>query len=132
MYLKNPPDGYLEPAIDVYALLDEMIANVDSYANEYELEFALYQIFQRTHDGHLRYLPTLIAGVATFGRPLALVSVSTDGQSLPQPYVYEDLLLAESGVSFEPSVVATINGDDAVAYLEDFSQYGTLQDPDAL
>ena len=131
-YLKNPPSGYLEPAIDVYALIDEMIANVDSYANEYELEFALYEIFQRTHDGHFRYLPTLMAGVATFGRPLALVSVSTDGQSLPQPYVYEDLLLVESGVSFEPSVVATINGNDAVAYLEDLSQYGSLQDPDAL
>ena len=62
--------------MDVYGRLDEIIANIAQYANEYALEFDLYELFQRTHDGHFRYLPTLMSGVLTFGRPIA-VSVLT-------------------------------------------------------
>ena len=131
-YLKNPPSGYLEPAVDVYGTLDEMIANVNNYANEYALEFDLYQLFQTTHDGHFRYLPTLMSGVLTFGRPIAVVSISADGYELPRPYVYSDILFSANTSSFEASAIETINGVDAVKYLEDLSQYGSLQDPDAL
>ena len=92
----------------------------------------LYELFQRTHDGHFRYLPTLMAGVLTFGRPLSVVSVSSDGQELPKPYVYSDILLSFNDTSFQPSAITSIDGDDVVSYLETLSQYGSLQDPDAL
>ena len=131
-YLKDPPSGYLEPAVDVYGLLQAMIDNVDTYANEYDFEFALYEIFQRTHDGHFRYLPTLMSGVLTFGRPLAVASYSIDGVAAPKAYVYSDVLLSANESSFQPSAIVTVNGEDAISYLENLSQYGSLQDPDAL
>ena len=43
----------------------------DGFASEYEFEFALYEFFQTTHDGHFRYLSSLVAGVFRFGRHLA-------------------------------------------------------------
>lgn len=132
-YLKNPPSGYLQPAVDVWAEFAEIEAKVQNggFANEYELEFALYRIFQSTHDGHFRYLPNML-GVFSFARPLALVSVSTNGVDLPKPYVYQDVLASFQNASAPPSPIATINGEAAVTYLENWSQYGSLQDPDAL
>ena len=134
-YLKNPPAGYLEPAVDVYGDLAAIISNLESgevYTNEYDLEFAIYRMFQTTHDGHFRYTPTLIGGVVVFGRSIPLVSVSSDGSSLPKTYVYADVLLAASDSDFTPSAVTSVDGQDATAYLENWSQYGSLQDPDAL
>jgi hypothetical protein len=134
-YLKNPPSGYLEPAVDVYGDLAAIVSNLQSgtvYTNEYHLEFAIYRLFQTTHDGHFRYTPTLIGGVFAFGRPIPLVSISSDGSSLPKPYVYADVLLANSDSTFVPSAITTVDGQDATAYLENWSQYGSLQDPDAL
>ena len=121
--------------MDVYGELAAIISNLQSgtvFSNEYDLEFAIYRLFQTTHDGHFRYTPTLIGGVFVFGRSIPLVSVSSDGSSLPKAYVYADVLLATSGSAFVPSAISTIDGQDATAYLENWSQYGSLQDPDAL
>jgi hypothetical protein len=134
-YLKHPPPGYVQPAVDVNATLASIIANLQSgtgFANEYDLEFAIYRMFQTTHDGHFRYTPTLVGGVFAFGRPVPLVSVSSDGSSLPKPYVYADILLATNNSGFVPSPVTAIDGQDATAYLENWAQCGSLQDPDAL
>ena len=59
--------------------------------------------------------------------------MSSDGEELPKAYVYTDIL-AESfkNASFTPSPLAKINGEDAYEYLENWSQYGSLQDRDAL
>ena len=102
------------------------------FANEYELEFALYRLFQTTHDGHFRYLPKLAGGVFGFGRPISLVSYSADGTTAPKPYVYSDVLSFFVNGTAEPSAVAQIDGQNAVEYLENWAQYGSLQDPDAL
>ena len=83
-YLKNAQ--FLSPPNDLYGKLDRMIAEINSYVNEWAFEFDLYRLFQGSGDGHLRYLPTLVAGIFVFGRPLAVVSVSFDGHSLPRPY----------------------------------------------
>jgi hypothetical protein len=64
------------------------------FANEYEFEFALYGLYPTTHDRHFKYLPSLVAGVFDFGRPLAIVSVSSDGDCLPKPHIYSDILLS--------------------------------------
>lgn len=68
-----------------------------------------------------------------FARPVPLVSVSSDGQELPKPYVYSDVLAESlSHATFKPSPICKINGQDAIAFLENWSQYGSLQDRDAL
>jgi len=134
-YLKNPPAGYLEPAIDIWAeiaAIETKLMN-GSYVNEYWFEWDLYRVFQRAHDGHFRFLPSLVAGLFHFARPVPLVSVSLDGKSLPKPYVYADILLQSYQLTaFTPSPITLIDGQDAVAYLENLSTYGSLQDPDAL
>jgi hypothetical protein len=131
VFLKNPrPEFDIAPQ-DLFGELDRMIADVGSYVNEWAFEFDLYRLFQRSGDGHLRYLPTLIGGVVLFGRPLAVVSVSPDGHSIPRPYVYSDILQAAVDPSFKPSPLTMINGDEAVTYLTRLSQYGSAQDQDA-
>jgi hypothetical protein len=88
---------------------------------------------QRTHDGHFVYVPDVVGGVFTFARPVPLVSVSSDGKELPQAYVYADVLAESFGNStFNPSPITKIDGQDAPEFLENWAQYGSLQDRDAL
>ncbi|PBP17869.1 hypothetical protein BUE80_DR011444 [Diplocarpon rosae] len=68
----------------------------------------------------------------SFQRPLPLVSVSLDAVSSPKVYAHRDILLSRKSSSFVPSALAMIDGTDASSYLEDLSQFGDLQDPDAL
>lgn len=90
-YLKNPPAGYPEPAIDVVAQLDNITAKLQNaeYNNEYEVQLDIATTFTRAHDGHFYFLPDIL-GVIAFSRDesLQLVSVSTDGVRLPEVYVY--------------------------------------------
>ncbi|KAF2836962.1 hypothetical protein M501DRAFT_978717 [Patellaria atrata CBS 101060] len=136
-YLKDPPAEYeekVQEAIDVFGEFDKIEAkiNAGSYKSEYEFGFELYRVFQRTHDGHFSYVPDTL-GIFNFARPAALVSVSEDGAKLPSIFVYTDILLATSAnATFKPSPIVNINGEDAVSYLENWSQYGSLQDRDAL
>lgn len=133
-YLKNPPPGYLQAAVDIYGELATIQAKLSngSYANEYQFEFELYRVFQTAHDGHFRYSPTLVAGIFNFARPQPIVSVSVDGVSLPQLYLYADIVAQSAGASFTPSVINLIDGEDAVTYVKNLSSFGSLQDPDAL
>ena len=133
-YLKNPPPGYLQPAIDVYGELFKIRDRVQrgAFKNEYEFEFTLYELFQKTYDGHFSHVPNLVS-LFQFSRPVALVSISADGKALPRPYEYTDVLLSLTPDStFEPSPITRINGEDAVTYLELLSEHGHLHDPNAL
>ena len=132
-YLRDPPSGYLEPAVDVYGTLDDIISRVQAggYSNEYDLEFDVYELFQTTHDGHFRYLPNLVGAIFGYARPIPLVSVSSDGKQLPEVYVYADIV-AQSMNSTSASAITSIDDQDAATYLENLSQFGSLQDPDAL
>ncbi|KAB8336737.1 hypothetical protein FH972_021046 [Carpinus fangiana] len=132
-YLKNPPKGYLEPAVDVFAEIDGITSKLQNggFKNEYDFEFELYRAFQRTHDGHFRYLPNILSIFGYF-RQTPLVSVSTDGKQLPKPYVYSDIVQTQAGKKIQISPVVKIDGQSALAFLENWSQYGSLQDPDAL
>lgn len=68
-----------------------------------------------------------------FGRPIPLVSVSDDGKSAPKPYAYPDVLASVLGnATFTPSAITEIDGEAATSWLENWSQYGSLQDRDAL
>lgn len=89
--------------------------------------------FQRTHDGHFVYYPDSVTGVFSWGRTTPLVSVSLDGESVPEVYAYADVLTASFGnVTFTPSPLTEIDGQNATDFLLNWSQYGSLQDRDAL
>ncbi|KAB8231134.1 hypothetical protein ETB97_008484 [Aspergillus alliaceus] len=132
-YIKNPPSAYLEPAVDIWAELDKVNDKVksDAYKGEYDFQADLFKAFNLAHDGHFRFFPDLLTKALTFHRNVGLVSVSLDGKKTPEIFVHSDIVeKVENG--FDPSPVKTINGGDAVKYLEDWSQLGSLNDPDAL
>lgn len=114
----------------------EIHANTSAgaYQSEYEFGWAVYRASQLAHDGHFVFYPDSVTAIFSFGRDnLALVSVSTDGASDPEPYLYSDVVASLNGTtSFSPSPVTQVNGQDAVDYLLSWSEYGSLQDPDAL
>jgi len=125
----------VQPPYDFHAVYEGIVAKVtaDAYSSEYEFGFELYRSFQNLHDGHFVFYPDSVTGVFTFGRSIPLVSVSMDGQSLPEPYAFADVLTASFGnSSFTPSAIVAIEGQNATDYLLDWSQYGSLQDRDAL
>ncbi|PNS15459.1 hypothetical protein CAC42_718 [Sphaceloma murrayae] len=137
-YLGDPGAEYAEKVqapYDFLGSLAEIRANVSSgyYKSEYEFGWTLYRLFQLSHDGHLVYFPDTVNGLISFGRRTPLVSVSPDGKSAPRPYLYSDVLSSQLGNgSFTPSAVVEIDGIEATEFLEVWSQYGSLQDPDAL
>ncbi|OCL15239.1 hypothetical protein AOQ84DRAFT_329766 [Glonium stellatum] len=137
-YLKNPPAEYvkkIQNPVDIFGGLDAIDKNLTSgvWTQEYQFGWSLYRLLQSTHDGHLVFIPDVIGTVFNWARTIPLVSVSKDGISLPKPYVYPDILAASLGnVSYTPSPIVTINGEQATSYLEKWSQFGSLQDRDAL
>ncbi|OJD31513.1 peptidase s41 family protein [Diplodia corticola] len=137
-YLKNPPAEYAEkvqPSVDLMQGLDDLAAdvNADKFVGEYEFGWALYNLILSAHDGHLVYVPDSVGAIVTWGRPISLVSISEDGQKLPVPFVYQDILAASlPNSTYTPSAVLKIDDEDAATYLKKIGQYGSLQDPDAL
>jgi hypothetical protein len=96
-------------------------------------EILTFSQFQRTHDGHFVYYPDSVTGVFSWGRTTPLVSVSLDGESIPEVYAYADVLTASFGnATFTPSPLVEIDGQDSTEFLLNWSQYGSLQDRDAL
>ncbi|GAB7347877.1 hypothetical protein MBLNU459_g5404t1 [Dothideomycetes sp. NU459] len=137
-YVKSPPVDYAEKIqapYDFLATFNAIAANVSagSYASEYAFGFDLYRSFQRVHDGHFGFTPDSVGLIFNFARTTPLVSVSVDGKSVPQPYVYADILTASFGnATFTPSPITQIDGQNATEFLLNWSQYGSLQDKDAL
>ena len=89
-YLKNPPSSYLMPAIDVYATLDQIRANVTggSYRGEWDFSVALANLIAQMHDDHMSWNSDAFLSGFNWTRPVALASVSPDGVTLPKVYVY--------------------------------------------
>ena len=89
-YLKNPPATYPYPPIDIFAKLASVQTNLenDVYVNEYTFQEDLYQVFAPAHDGHYVLYPDALTKAFDWGRKVALVSISPDGVSLPEIYVY--------------------------------------------
>ncbi|KAI5237072.1 hypothetical protein E4T43_08175 [Aureobasidium subglaciale] len=137
-YLKDPPKDYadrIQPPYDFWGVFDSIEAKVDAgtYASEYAFGYDLYEAFQQAHDGHFGFTPDSVGSIFTFGRTVSLASVSEDGKSLPVIYAYGDILAASFGnASFTPSPIVEIDGQNATEYLLNWSQFGSLQDRDAL
>lgn len=137
-WLKDPPKEYAEKVRGPFDLWGqwENIRNkvrAGSYKNEYEFGLDVYELFHAPHDSHLLYVPDSFGSAFLFGRPMSLVSVSSDGQEMPKPYVQQDIVDESLGdISWTPSPISKINGQDAIAYLEDWAEHGRYHDRDAL
>ncbi|KAF2119174.1 hypothetical protein BDV96DRAFT_610935 [Lophiotrema nucula] len=136
--LKNPPAEYaqkVQPAIDILGGLDKIAADIDAglFTSEYDFGWTLYTLIQSAHDGHFSYIPDSVGTIFGFSLNYPLVSVSEDGKKLPAVFAFKDVLgIQFKNITYTPSAITKINGQDATKYLETLSQYGSLQDRDAL
>ncbi len=89
-YNKDPPRGYLSEGADLLGGLDEIARNLNAsvYSNEYDFLVDL-EIFAgvRVRDLHLPY-GSLLLDLFTFERGVKFVSVSKDGMSVPDVFLY--------------------------------------------
>lgn len=136
--LKSPPTEYVQkvqPPIDILGGLDKIVADIDAgrFSDEYDFGWTLYTLIQSAHDGHFSYIPDSVGSIFQWGRPVPLVSVSADGKQLPAVFAFDDLLgMQYKNISYTPSPVVELDGQDVYKWIENFSQYGSLQDRDAL
>ncbi|KAF2636218.1 hypothetical protein P280DRAFT_473346 [Massarina eburnea CBS 473.64] len=120
-YLKNPPTGYQQPAVDVLQELTKIQQRIDSgfYTNQYAFEADFNLLTYAMHDGHVRLVAGTLAAF-TFLAPFEIASVSVDGISLPKIYFTQDILDAQTE-NWTPSPIKTINGEDATEFLTKFA-----------
>lgn len=86
-FLKDPPAGYQQPAIDVDGVLSRIKANVTAgyYKTQYQFEQEVQNFVFAIHDGHVE----LRAGIMSpfwFGSPISITSASLDGIEPPKVY----------------------------------------------
>ncbi|KAF2444240.1 peptidase S41 family protein [Karstenula rhodostoma CBS 690.94] len=133
-FLKNPPAEYTEQPVDLMGEMDSMKKQLASngFDSEYDFQLELNKLFTRAYDNHLAWQPDILAGVMQFQRPAGteLVSVSSDGNQLPEIYAYRDLGLAKNNTSFKPSPVRTINGVGVEEYLQTVATQADFHDAD--
>ena len=136
-YIADPPADYVahvQAPYDFWADWNSLYQRVmdGNYANEYAFGFDLYMSFLKAHDGHFVYFPDSVTLIFSYARDIPLVSISTDGWSIPEVYAYADVLAASFGnTTYTPSPLSMIDGQDSTEWLLDFSKYGSLQDQDA-
>lgn len=90
-YLKDPPDGYLMPGVDLNKELRKIRdkAAGKKYDSEYEFQLDLTELVSSVHDGHFN-LDLDALNTFNFRRDGIgpLVSLSMDGEEKPKPYAY--------------------------------------------
>lgn len=130
-YLKNPPPGYWREPWDLVGRLQDMIDHISEYTYEYDFERELFVRFVLAYDGHLRYFPKLLTGILSFGRPIALVSVSDDGFNKTRLYSFDDIVKAFASKSDLPAYLVGVDGNDAQEAIDDYAAWSASNDQDA-
>lgn len=121
-FLKDPPEGYQQPPVDVVAelgLLQDKIAG-GKYTTQYVFEADLQLLINRFHDSHV-YLSAGLLAPFTFISPFSLLSASRDGKEEPKIYFRDDVISSQLE-GWEPSPITKINDIDAVEYLTSFAE----------
>jgi hypothetical protein len=120
-YLKNPPQEYQQPAVDVLKELAKIQQRIDSgfYSNQYAFETDFQLLTYAMHDGHVRLIAGALAAFS-FAAPFEIASVSADGKSLPKVYFTQDIIDSQSE-GWKPSPIKTINGEDVTEFLTKFA-----------
>ncbi|KAL7627736.1 hypothetical protein AAE478_001931 [Parahypoxylon ruwenzoriense] len=130
-YLKRPPSSYQQPGVDLVAGLAQLQADIDNnrFGNQYDFEVALQKLIFAAHDNHLQLVAGALA-VFSFASPRDIISVSLDGISPPQVYLFNDWVDSNAFTAFQPSPITIINGEDAMTYLSQFAanqSYGMVE-----
>lgn len=123
-YLSDPPPGYLYSAVDILASLDAIQADVQAgiYTNDYDVQMDIYNLVVSAYDFHFNWVPDLVT-VFNWNRQGSLLSLSSDGLSLPDVYDSSDVkaLAASNPSNYPPSPVTSINGVDTESWLNEFA-----------
>lgn len=116
-YLKNPPQGYQQPAVDVIAELGRIQKQVDAglYANQYDFEADFQLLTYALHDTHV-YLTAGVLSAFSFASPYEITSVSIDGKQAPKVYITDDLIYSPAQ-GYTPSAITSINGTEVNEFL---------------
>ncbi|KZL85547.1 peptidase s41 family protein, partial [Colletotrichum incanum] len=120
-YLKNPPEGYQQPAFDLIKGLNGLKQNVTSgvYKNQYCFEADLQYLVYSVHDAHVD-LASGILSAFSFASPYSLVTASIDGKEIPKIYFESDVRdYRDNGTQI--SAISHINGEPAVEFLTRFA-----------
>lgn len=130
-YLKDPPESYQQPSVDLMSGLDRLSDDVTAgkYDRQYDFDLALRSLFTTAHEGHLN-AGTGVLGLFTWRLRDTIVAVSADGQELPQVYAFSDV---RDDVT-DASPIVEIEGESVFTYLENYANTSTslgLIDPHA-
>ncbi|KKF94844.1 Peptidase family S41 [Ceratocystis platani] len=131
-WLKNPPDSYKMAPVDLAGEIAGLEGRVTAgeFASEYDFQLEIIKIMTKARDGHLAFRGDIFR-VFSFRNNLVedLVSVSSDGRSLPKIYHLADLQ-ADAANAKE---VTRINGVSIGDYLTQVSmEFVSYQDADAI
>lgn len=87
-YLKDPPEGYQQPAVDLIDGLSVIKQNITAgyYKNQYAFEAEVQKLVYAAHDMHVDLWAGVLAAFS-FGSSYEVVSVSKDGKEPPQIYI---------------------------------------------
>lgn len=83
----DPPSGYDMPAVDLFGGIDSILHNVNngSYSSQFEMDLDVSNLINSAHDGHLVF-QLCSQSIFKLQIDLPLVSISSDGLSLPEVY----------------------------------------------
>ncbi|XWW99210.1 hypothetical protein V2A60_007219 [Cordyceps javanica] len=132
--LKNPPDEYLLPGVDVIggmkAMKDKLKGN--GYQTQFDVMMDLQSLFIAANDNHFGYTPGILSAFRQSRQGLSFVSVSSDGLKLPEVFAAQDIFTPVNG-SWVPSPIDTVDGQDVYEFLENEALRTPQghQDPDA-
>jgi hypothetical protein len=131
-YLKQPPQGWPNEAVDIMAGLDNISSKVNNggYTNEYDFETDIATLFIKAHDGHLGFNGMAYAGAFRWRRSsrIALITASKDGNEMPKVWAINDV--NNTNTNFQPSPVTQINGQDVAKFLDQETNLNAYHDPD--
>ncbi|KAJ5632661.1 Interphotoreceptor retinol-binding [Penicillium lividum] len=129
--LKNPPSGYDMPSTDLLGGIDSILEKVDNgaYSSQFEMDLDVSSLILSAHDGHLAF-QLCSQSIFSFQVDLPLVSISSDGLSVPEVFTLSDAKAQKSG-SKDVSSIESINGTAVADYLELYALSQSLQDRDA-
>jgi hypothetical protein len=130
-YLKDPPQGWPNEAVDLVAGLDDIKSKINDYSNEFDFETDIAALMVKAHDGHLAWNGMASSGAFRWRRSsnIALISASRDGSEVPKIWAIQDFNGTDG--AYDPSPITQIDGKDAVQFLNDEAKLNAYHDPDA-
>jgi hypothetical protein len=130
-YLKDPPQGWPNEAVDLVAGLDDIKSKINDYSNEFDFETDIAALMVKAHDGHLAWNGMASSGAFRWRRSsnIALISASRDGSEVPKIWAIQDFNGTDG--AYDPSPITQIDGKDAVQFLNEEANLNAYHDPDA-